>query len=202
MILEKLAIPGVLLVRPEVFEDRRGFFLETYRREVFAAAGVAADFVQDNHSASSRTVLRGLHYQLHRAQAKLVRVVRGEVYDVAVDIRSGSPWFGRHCAVRLSEADKQGVYVPEGFAHGFLVVSERAEIVYKCSDYYCPAHERGIRWDDPALAIDWPLPPGEAPVLSEKDARYARLSETDPADLPVYAPPPVRADDGRTPSKA
>ena len=189
MTFEELAIPGVLLVKPAVFEDRRGFFMETYRRKLFAAAGVDAEFVQDNHSSSSRHVLRGLHYQVRSPQAKLVRAVRGEVYDVAVDVRAGSPWFGRHCAARLSETNRWGVYIPEGFAHGFLVVSDTAEIVYKCSDYYSPSHERGLRWDDPALAIDWPLPPGEAPVLSEKDARYAFLADTDPADLPVYAHP-------------
>ncbi|MFW5857883.1 MAG: dTDP-4-dehydrorhamnose 3,5-epimerase, partial [Planctomycetota bacterium] len=145
-------LPGVVLVEPEVHGDRRGFFLEAYNARDFAAVGIDDVFVQDNHSLSRRGVLRGLHYQLGQPQAKLVRVIRGEVYDVAVDVRRGSPHFGRWTAVTLSAENKLQLYVPKGFAHGFCVLSTEAEFVYKCSDYYAPAEERGIAWNDPALA--------------------------------------------------
>lgn len=184
----ELPIPDLVLIEHRVFEDKRGFFFETYREEEFKAAGVTSDFVQDNHSGSVRNVLRGLHYQLDNSQAKLVRVIRGEVYDVAVDIRRGSPTFGKRCGVVLSEKNRRSFYIPEGFAHGFFVMSEWAEFTYKCSNYYSPPDERGIRWNDPALALDWPLAAGEQPIVSDKDAAYKTLAETDERDLPLYAP--------------
>jgi len=175
---------GLLLLEPAVFGDHRGFFMETYRRDLLAGLGVHDDFVQDNHSSSSRGVLRGLHYQRRRGQAKLVRVLRGTVLDVAVDLRSGSPTFGRHAAVELSEANRRILYVPSGFAHGFLVRSDTAEFAYKCSDYYAPSEERGLAWDDPALGIPWNLPPGFRPTVSDKDARHPRLADVARDDLP------------------
>lgn len=164
------AIPEVLLLEPQVFGDERGFFLESFNRRKFeAATGVAAEFVQDNHSRSSRGVLRGLHYQLPPAvQGKLVRCVAGEVYDVAVDLRQNSPYFGRWVGENLSAANKRQMWIPAGFAHGFLVLSDFAEFLYKTTDYYAPECERSIRWDDPQLAIDWPLT-GLSPVVSAKD---------------------------------
>ncbi|MDR2392482.1 MAG: dTDP-4-dehydrorhamnose 3,5-epimerase [Planctomycetota bacterium] len=182
----ELAIPDLLLLQPDVFGDKRGFFFETYRRNEFADFGITADFIQDNHSGSIKNVLRGLHYQLARSQAKLVRVVRGEVYDVAADIRRDSPWFGKYCGVILSGTNRRVLYIPEGFAHGFFVLSDTAEFAYKCSDYYSPNDERGILWNDPGLGIEWPVPPGVQPILSSKDAAYGTLAETDAADLPVY----------------
>ena len=190
----ELAIPDLVLLQPKVFEDRRGFFMETYRREALGALGVTVDFVQDNHSGSVGNVLRGLHYQINMPQAKMVRVIRGEVYDVAVDVRVGSPWFGKHCGVVLSESNRRVFYVPEGFAHGFYVMSEKAEFVYKCSNYYSPPNERGIRWNDPALGISWPLASAEPPITSDKDMAYKTLAEMDRKDLPVYTPPAGRSD--------
>ena len=164
------AIPDVLVVEPKVFGDARGFFFESFNERQFeAAVGRPARFVQDNHSLSARGVLRGLHYQLPKSQGKLVRVVRGEVFDVAVDLRRGSPTFGRWVGELLSAENKRQLWIPEGFAHGFLVVSEQAEFLYKTTDYWYPQHERCIRWDDPALAIAWPLG-GAAPLVSPKDA--------------------------------
>jgi dTDP-4-dehydrorhamnose 3,5-epimerase len=163
-------IPGVLLLEPKVFGDARGFFLESYSRRTFeAAVGRPVDFVQDNHSLSARGVLRGLHYQLPHPQAKLVRVIRGEVFDVAVDLRRGSPTFGRWAGEVLSSQNRRQLWLPEGLAHGFLVLSDEAEVLYKASDYYHPEAERCLRWDDPELAIDWPLG-GAAPIVSPKDA--------------------------------
>ena len=171
------AIPGVLVVEPRVFGDARGFFFESFNRKGFEAAlGRSVDFVQDNHSLSARGVLRGLHYQLPRPQGKLVRVVRGEVFDVAVDLRRGSPTFGRWAGEVLSAENKRQLWIPEGFAHGFLVLSEQAEFIYKTTDYWHPEHERCIRWDDPALAIPWPLG-GATPLVSAKDARGASITE-------------------------
>lgn len=166
-----LAIPDVLLLEPEVFGDERGFFYESYNRQAFRlATGVDASFVQDNHSRSARNVLRGLHYQLPpKEQGKLVRVVVGDVFDVAVDIREDSPTFGKWVGEILSADNRRQMWIPPGFAHGFLVMSEIAEFLYKTTDYYAPDHERGILWDDPDLAIPWPLT-GE-PVLSTKDVR-------------------------------
>jgi len=161
-------LPEVLILEPRVFGDERGFFYESFNARAFAeATGLKRQFVQDNHSRSQRGVLRGLHYQLQQAQGKLVRVTAGEVFDVAVDIRRGSRTFGRWVGVRLSAENKRQMWLPEGFAHGFLVLSEFAECLYKTTDYYAPAHERCIRWDDPDLAIDWPL--AGAPQLSAKD---------------------------------
>lgn len=162
------SIPGVLIVEPHVFGDERGFFFESYNEREFAAAtGVSARFVQDNHSRSVKNVLRGLHYQIRQAQGKLIRVTAGAVFDVAVDIRRGSPAFGQWTGNVLSEENKRTLWIPPGFAHGFLVTSDYAEVQYKTTDYYAPEHERCIAWNDPQLAIAWPLS-GE-PVLSRKD---------------------------------
>jgi dTDP-4-dehydrorhamnose 3,5-epimerase len=162
------AIPDVLILEPKVFGDARGFFYESFNRQVFAkVTGLDTDFVQDNHSRSMRGVLRGLHYQVQQPQGKLVRVVAGEVFDVAVDLRKQSPTFGRWVGEYLSAANKRLMWIPAGFAHGFLVLSEYAEFMYKTTDYYAPQHERCIRWDDPTLAIQWPA--GLSPLLSAKD---------------------------------
>lgn len=172
------SIPDLLIIEPKVFGDARGFFFESFNRRRFAElTGRDADFVQDNHSRSVRNVLRGLHYQIHHPQAKLVRVVQGAVLDVAVDIRRSSPTFGRHVAVELSAENKRMFWIPEGFAHGFAVLSDAAEFLYKTTDYWYPEHERCIRWDDPALAIDWRL---EAePSLSAKDAQGRAFAEAE-----------------------
>lgn len=172
----RLAIPDVVLIEPRVFGDARGFFYESYNREAFReATGCDPDFVQDNHSRSARGVLRGLHYQLPpHAQGKLVRVVAGEVFDVAVDIRRASPTFGRWVGTVLSAENRRQMWVPPGFAHGFVTLSESAEFLYKTTNYYAPSHERCIRWDDPAIGVDWPLA-GE-PQLSGKDRLGVDLS--------------------------
>lgn len=175
-----LAIPEVVLIEPRVFGDARGFFMETWHARTFAEAGIAARFVQDNHSRSARGVLRGLHYQLKKPQGKLVRVVSGEVFDVAVDLRRRSPSFGRWVGTRLSEDNKRLLWVPPGFAHGFCVLSEHADFLYKCSAFYAPEDERALRWDDPDIGIDWPL--DVTPVLSAKDAAAPLLR-----DAAVYA---------------
>ncbi len=180
-------LPGVALLAPRVFEDHRGFFLESYSQRTLAGLGIHQRFVQDNHSRSSRGVLRGLHYQLGQPQAKLVRVILGRVFDVAVDIRVGSPTFGRWTGHELSADNRLQLFAPEGFAHGFLVLSEVAEFQYKCSDFYSPADERGIAWDDPDIGIRWPL--GDiTPVLSAKDRQAPRLHQMAAADLPAYRP--------------
>jgi dTDP-4-dehydrorhamnose 3,5-epimerase len=171
------AIPDIKIVEPRVFEDDRGFFLESYSQRALADAGIAATFVQDNHSLSRRHVLRGLHYQIRHAQGKLVRCVAGEVLDVAVDIRRSSPTFGKHVALVLSAANKLMVWIPPGFAHGFVVRSEQAECLYKTTDYYAPADERTIVWSDPDLAIDWQLP--SPPHVSAKDRTAPRLAAAD-----------------------
>jgi dTDP-4-dehydrorhamnose 3,5-epimerase len=169
-----LAIPEVILFEPKVFGDDRGFFYESFNQARFEqAVGYKVDFVQDNHSKSSQGVLRGLHYQIQQAQGKLVRVAQGEVFDVAVDIRRSSPTFGQWVGAILSAENKHQLWVPKGFAHGFVVLSETAEFLYKTSDYYAPAHERCIVWDDPDLAIDWHT--SVAPLLSEKDRRASSL---------------------------
>ena len=159
--------PEVLLLRPKVFGDARGFFFESYNRKTFAELGIPAEFVQDNHSRSAQGVLRGLHYQIRQPQGKLVRVAAGEVFDVAVDLRRSSPHYGRVATIRLSADTHEMAWIPPGFAHGFLVLSETAEFLYKTTDYYAPEHERSLLWNDPELAIDWPLE-GE-PLLSAKD---------------------------------
>jgi len=171
------AIPAVLLIEPRVFGDERGFFFESWNRRALAEAGLDVDFVQDNHSRSARNVLRGLHYQIARPQGKLVRVTEGEVYDVAVDLRAGSPSFGRHVALTLSAANRKMLWIPPGFAHGFLVVSEEAEFLYKTTDYWFPEHERTLLWNDSRLGIAWPLP-GE-PILAAKDAAGTPLAAAD-----------------------
>lgn len=178
------AIPGVVVIEPKVFGDERGFFLETWQRERYAAAGFGADLVQDNMSYSRKGVLRGLHVQNPYAQGKLVQVARGEVFDVAVDVRHGSPWFGRWVGVTLSAQNKRQFWVPPGFAHGFLVVSEDALFTYKCSDYYHPETELSVRWDDPGIGIAWPLD-GE-PALSRKDADAPLLRDIPAERLPIY----------------
>jgi dTDP-4-dehydrorhamnose 3,5-epimerase len=163
------SIPGVKIIEPKVFGDERGFFLETFRVDWFKANVADVTFVQDNHSKSSHGILRGLHYQLTQTQGKLVRVTSGVVYDVAVDMRKSSPTFGQHVVVVLSGDNKKQLWVPEGFAHGFYVMSESAEFVYKCTDYYAPEHEVSLLWNDPALAIQWPLVDDVIPNLSAKD---------------------------------
>ena len=172
-------IPDVVRIVPRVFGDNRGFFLETYRQDVFEAACGQVNFVQDNHSGSRQGTLRGLHYQLHQAQGKLVRAVAGEIFDVAVDIRQSSPTFGQWVGARLSAENKHQLWVPAGFAHGFYVLSAWAEVFYKASSYYAPEWERGIRWDDPAIGIAWPLAEGGTPLLSEKDQRNPSLAEAE-----------------------
>lgn len=169
-------ISDVVLIEPKVFGDHRGFFMETWQAQVFAEAGIDAPFVQDNHSRSTQGILRGLHYQIQRPQGKLVRVIAGEVFDVAVDIRRQSPTFGQWVGERLSAENRRMLWVPPGFAHGFYVLSEAAEFLYKCTEFYAPAYERSILWQDPALAIAWPLVNQEAPVLSAKDAQAPLLA--------------------------
>lgn len=164
------AIPEVIVVEPQVFGDERGFFMEIYHRARFTAAGIDVEFVQDNHSRSVRGTLRGLHYQIRQAQGKLVRVVQGAVFDVAVDMRRSSPTFGRWVGEILSAENKRQMWVPPGFAHGFYVLSDSADFVYKCTELYAPEHERCVRWDDADLAIDWPLSDAAMPLVSAKDA--------------------------------
>jgi dTDP-4-dehydrorhamnose 3,5-epimerase len=169
----RTSIPDVVVVKPRVFGDERGFFLESWQEAKFAAAGIDARFVQDNHSRSSRNTLRGLHYQLRQAQGKLVRVTRGAAFDVAVDIRRSSPTFGKWIGMELSATNREMLWVPQGFAHGFLALEDDTEFQYKCTDYYAPEHERAIAWNDPDLAIQWPLRADESPTLSAKDAAAA-----------------------------
>lgn len=182
MLFVKTDLPDVIMVQPKVFEDARGFFLESYQREKFHTAGISAEFVQDNHSASAKGVLRGLHYQIRQPQGKLVRVVAGEVFDVAVDLRRHSPFFGKWVGVTLSAEKKNQLWIPPGFAHGFFVTSERAEILYKATDYYAPEWERSLLWNDPSLGIEWPIVNGEAPILSAKDATGVLLSAAETYD--------------------
>ncbi len=179
------SLPGVVVIQPKVFEDPRGFFMETYRASVLATAGIHDGFVQDNHSRSSRGVLRGLHYQVRHPQAKLCRVVSGEVFDVAVDIRLGSPTLGQWYGVVLSSENKLQLYIPAGFAHGFVVRSETADFLYKCSDYYDAADDRGILWNDPTIGIAWETPD---PILSAKDLKHPSLADAPRELLPRYKP--------------
>lgn len=172
-------LPGVMIIEPRVFGDARGFFFESWNEKAFAQAGLPARFVQDNHSLSARGTLRGLHYQMQQTQGKLVRVVAGEVFDVAVDVRRSSPTFGKWVGVTLSAANKRMLWVPEGFAHGFYVVSEQAEFLYKCTDFYDPASERTLIWDDPQVGIQWPLQAGMQPLLSPKDLQGRRLADAE-----------------------
>ena len=177
-------IPGVLLIEPDVFRDPRGLFLETYHARRYMDAGIPDPFVQDNYSQSLQGTLRGLHFQEPHAQGKLVMVTEGTVYDVVVDIRKGSPSFGRWYGVELSSENRRQLYVPPGCAHGFCVTSTRAAFLYKCTDYYAPSAEQGIMWNDPALAIPWPV---GNPILSAKDQAYKSLAEMEPS-LPRYRP--------------
>ncbi len=163
-------IPGVIRIVPAVHGDERGHFMETWHAKCFADAGIDAEFVQDNSSLSSKATLRGMHYQIQQPQGKLVRVVSGEVLDVVVDMRRSSPYFGQWLGEVLSASNRHQLWVPPGFAHGFLVLSDTAEFAYKCTDYYAPQFERSVRWDDPDIGIDWPLGNGEQPLLSAKDA--------------------------------
>jgi dTDP-4-dehydrorhamnose 3,5-epimerase len=179
-------LPDVWEIQPKVFRDPRGFFLETYNRNRFAEIGIHENFVQDNHSRSSQGTLRGLHYQLLHAQAKLCRVIEGEAFDVAVDIRWGSPTFGKWTSVLLSAEKQNQIFIPAGFAHGFVARTESVQFLYKCSEFYDPGDEHGIRWDDPALAISWGV---SNPLISEKDAKYTTLSEVSPENLPKFSKP-------------
>lgn len=172
------AIPEVCLLEPKVFGDERGFFMESWNRRVFAQFGIDFDFMQDNHSRSQQGVLRGLHYQIKQAQGKLVRVVSGAVFDVAVDLRKSSPTFGRWVGDILSAENKRMLWVPPGFAHGFLTLSDSADFLYKATDYYAPEHERSLLWNDPAIGIDWPLA-GISPVLAAKDAAGTPLKDAE-----------------------
>jgi len=175
-------IPEVLLIEPDVFGDKRGFFMEAWHKTKYSEAGLGVDFVQDNHSRSSKGVLRGLHYQLEQPQGKLVRVATGVVFDVAVDIRQGSPTFGKWVGAELSEENQHQLYIPPGFAHGFSVLSDVADFLYKCTDYYAPEYEHGLLWSDPVIGINWP---GDGFRISDKDANNSLLSEMD-GKLPVY----------------
>ena len=177
MKFKALSIPDVILIEPRVFEDSRGFFYESYREDLFSQNGISQKFVQDNHSRSTKGVLRGLHYQIApRAQAKLVRVVKGEVFDVAVDIRKDSKTFGKYVGEILSEKNKKIMYVPPGFAHGYLTLQDDTEFLYKCSDFYSPQHERGIIWNDTDIGIEWPELDIDF-IYSEKDKKYPTLKE-------------------------
>lgn len=170
-------LPGVMLIEPQVFGDRRGFFMETWHKNSFADGGLDVRFVQDNHSRSTRGILRGLHIQIKHTQGKLIRVATGEIFDVAVDLRPDSPHFGKWSGCVLSDSNKQQLWVPPGFGHGFYTLSESADVIYKCTDYYAPEHERTLRWDDPDVGIHWPLINGEAPILSAKDGAGLLLNE-------------------------
>lgn len=183
--MERIAtkIPEVILIKPDVHGDARGFFFESYHQEKFAGLGIKENFVQDNHSKSSRGTLRGLHYQLQHPQAKLCRVVVGEVLDVAVDIRMGSPTFGKWVSAVLSSDNKTQIFVPRGFAHGFVTLSDTAEFLYKCTDLYHAEDEHGILWSDPQLAIDWGV---SGPLLSGKDQKYPTLAQAPRERLPKY----------------
>jgi dTDP-4-dehydrorhamnose 3,5-epimerase len=179
----KTSLEGVLIVEPDVFGDERGFFVETFHQKRYKKEGIDTEFVQDNLSFSKKGAIRGLHYQFPNAQAKLVQVIKGEAFDVAIDIRGGSPTFGQWVSVILSDENKQQFYIPEGFAHGFCVLSDTAFLTYKCNDFYAPDSEGGILWSDPDLGIDWPV---EEPILSAKDGQYLCLKDIPLDQLPVY----------------
>lgn len=172
-------IPDVLLIEPKIFSDERGSFMETYQTKLFSLAGITLPFVQDNHSRSCLGAVRGLHYQIIQAQGKLIRVVAGEIFDVAVDIRRSSPTFGKWVGQLLSDRNKSQLWIPAGFAHGFLVTTDWADVVYKTTDYYAPHWERTLLWNDPDLGIDWPFNEGQIPILSLKDSQGKRLSESE-----------------------
>ena len=177
----KTEIPGILIIEPGVFEDSRGIFKETYERNRYTDAGIAGEFVQDNLSRSCRGALRGMHYQIQHPQGKLVQVFRGEIFDVAVDLRRNSPQFGKWVGVKLSESNHRQLYVPEGFAHGFCVLSETADVFYKCTDFYHPEHERTLFWNDPDVNIQWPLQ--SDPILSDKDRDGTLFSEIEAFEM-------------------
>ena len=180
-------LPGVIVIEPKVYVDKRGFFLETFREDVLLQAGINAHFVQDNHTRSSQGVLRGLHYQMTQTQGKLVHVATGSVFDVVVDVRSSSPTFGQWYGTELNEDNIKMIYVPPGFAHGFVVLSETADFIYKCTDYYHPESEQGIAWDDPDLNIDWPIAEiAEKISLSDKDKQNVKLKDQPAEKLPAY----------------
>lgn len=172
-------IPDVILIKPQVFDDERGLFLETYQSRKFAAAGISETFVQDNHSGSQQGTLRGLHYQIRHPQGKLVRVVAGEIFDAAVDIRRSSPTFGQWVGAHLSAENKNQLWVPPGFAHGFYVLSEWAEVLYKATDFYAPEWERTIMWNDPTISVEWPILSDTKPLLSPKDVQGKSLGEAE-----------------------
>ncbi len=174
-----LEIPDVIRIQPEVHSDARGFFLESYHRQLFEQAGLPTEFVQDNHSGSARGVLRGLHYQIRQPQGKLVRLVVGEIFDVAVDLRRSSPSFGRWVGARLEAERRDEIWIPPGFAHGFYVLSEWAEMYYKATDYYAPEWERCLLWNDPKVGVEWPISAGVAPILSEKDSQGTPLLQAE-----------------------
>lgn len=183
MKIQNTELPDIVLIEPDVFSDARGFFMETWNETKYRELGVPEHFVQDNISLSARGVLRGLHYQYPRGQGKLVYVLQGEVFDVVVDIRQGSPSFGKWAGATLSAGNKRQMYIPPGFAHGFCVLSEQALFAYKCTDFYCPQHEGTVRWDDPNIAIMWPL---QTVSLSARDAAAPRLADIQPQRLPRY----------------
>ena len=184
MNVRQTSLPGVLLLEPKIFRDERGFFTETFNTRSLAGSGVPSEFVQDNHSRSARGVVRGLHYQLRSPQGKLVHVARGRIFDVAVDIRLGSPHFGAWFGIELDDENLASLWIPPGFAHGFCVLSDVADVIYKCTTLYDPADDRGILWNDPAVAIEWPV---ESPIVSLKDSRLRKLSDTR-FDLPRFKP--------------
>lgn len=177
------SIPDVLLIKPQVYEDKRGFFLETFRKSYFSEQGIEIEFVQDNMSASTRGVIRGLHYQIQNQQAKLLMVPKGKILDVAVDLRKGSPTFGKYVSAVLSGENKHQLFIPTGFAHGYAVLADDTLVSYKCSDYYNPEGERGLYWNDPELDIDWQV---EDPIISEKDQKQPKLDEIPTKDLFDY----------------
>jgi dTDP-4-dehydrorhamnose 3,5-epimerase len=177
--LLETALPGVFIIEPDIFKDERGFLMETYHQRRYAEGGIDCLFVQDNHSHSHRGVLRGLHYQLKHSQAKLIYVISGEIFDVAVDIRHGSPTFRKWVGAHLTEENGRQIYIPKGFAHGYCTLSETADVIYKCTDFYTPGDDFGIHWADPDIGIEWP---DIKPILSNKDSRNPRLSEI-PEDL-------------------
>lgn len=179
MQLQPTRLPEVLLITPRVFGDARGYFFESWHAQKFQQAGISAPFVQDNHSHSLRHTLRGLHYQRQHPQGKLVRVTRGEVFDVAVDLRRSSPRFGQWAGALLSEANHAMLWIPPGFAHGYLALSEEVDFLYKCTEFYLPEDERAIRWDDAAIGVSWPLPEGSTPIVSARDAAAPLLEAAD-----------------------
>jgi dTDP-4-dehydrorhamnose 3,5-epimerase len=176
------ALPDVILIEPTLFGDERGFFMETYQERLFAQAGLPTSFAQDNHSGSKQQILRGLHYQVQQTQGKLIRAIAGEIYDVAVDLRRSSPNFGKWIGIHLSAQNKSMLWIPPGYAHGFYVESEWAEITYKATDFYAPQYERTLLWNDAQLGISWPLIDGKPPILSPKDAAGCSLAEAEVFD--------------------